>query len=183
MVQHIIDLLKTTIAGFISSIIVYFDPVAGKLESLMALFALNFMVGFIAGKIKHGENFSLKKFRECFSWAAIILVIICAFYFIGEHNGDQKGTIECLHIAILVAIWAFGTNIFRNLCEMSEGNDPVYRFFFACYYWLSFDFIKRIPFLAELTGQARSKRQHQARPLSEIAEQEPEPNDDDHAQD
>lgn len=158
--EHIIDLVKTTIAGFVSAVIVYFDPVAGKLESLMALFALNFLVGFIAGKLKNGEKFDLHKFKECFSWAAVILVIICAFYFIGEHNGDQAGTIECLHIAILVAIWAFGTNIFRNLCEVSEGNQPVYAFFYACYYWLSFDFIKRIPFIAEMTGQKYNHKHH-----------------------
>lgn len=154
--ENIFYLVKATIAGFISSIIVYFDPVAGKLESLLALFALNFFIGFITGKVKNGEAFNLKKFKECFSWAALILVIICAFYFIGERNGNQSETIECLRIAILVAIWAFGTNIFRNLCDLSEQNQPVHSFFYACYYWLSFDFVKRIPFLEKLTYKAKA---------------------------
>lgn len=146
--EYIYTTTKTFIASVLSSIIVYFDPVVGKLESLFALFTLNFIVGYLAGKIINGEQFDLRKFRECFVWAAVILVIICALYFIGERNGDPEGTIQVLHIAILVAIWAFGTNILRNLCILSRGNDPVYKFFFACYYWLSFDFIKRIPFIS-----------------------------------
>lgn len=141
---------KAFIASVLSSIIVYFDPVVGKLESLFALFTFNFIVGYLTGKIINGEQFDLKKFRECFVWAAAILVIICALYFIGERNGDPDGTIQVLHIAILVAIWAFGTNILKNLCILSRGNEPVYKFFFACYYWLSFDFIKRIPFVSGL---------------------------------
>lgn len=90
---------------------------------------------------------------DCFKWAAVILVIVCAFYFIGEHNGDKDGTIECMHVVSLVAIWAFGTNILKNLCKLSKGNDPVYNFFFALYYWLSFDFVKQIPILSNLAAK------------------------------
>lgn len=145
--------IKTLIASIISSIIVYFDPVVGQIESLFGLFTLNFLVGYMTGKIINGEQFDLKKFRECYKWAAIILVIICTLYFIGERNGDREGTIQVLHIATLVAIWAFGTNILKNLCILSKGNEPAHKFFFACYYWISFDFVKRIPFVSGIAYQ------------------------------
>lgn len=147
---NIIDTARTLIAGIISGVIVYFDPVAGKIESLLALFLVNFIVGYLTGKIMNKESFDMHKFKDCFFWGAVILVIICAFYFIGEHNGDKEGTIECLHVTILVAIWAFGTNILRNLCMLSRDNEPVHRFFYACFYWLSFEFVTQIPWLAGL---------------------------------
>lgn len=155
--MEVISYVKTLIAGLLSCMIAYFDPVAGKIESLLALFALNFAVGYLTGKIKNGEDFQMKKCLNCFTWGAVILVIICAFYFIGEHNGDKEGTIECLRITILVAIWAFGTNILRNLCILSKGNQPVYDFFWACYYWLSFEFVRNIPWLSNISKNRGSK--------------------------
>lgn len=155
--ESIISSIKTLIAGIISGMIAYFDPVVGKIESLLALFALNFAVGYLTGKIKNGEDFQMKKCLMCFMWGAVILVIICAFYFIGEHNGDKDGTLECLRNTILVAIWAFGTNILRNLCQLSKGNDPVYNFFWSLYYWLSFDFIRNIPWLASIAKERGQK--------------------------
>ena len=143
------DTIKTFFVTVLSAVWAYLDPIAGNIESLTGLFVLNFFVGFLTGMITNDEKFQLKKVRECFVWAASILVIVCAFYFIGERNGNDIETIFCIKTISVVAMWAFGTNILRNLCMLSKGYKPAYTMFYLLYIVLSAEFIKRIPSVRE----------------------------------
>lgn len=153
------DFIRYTIVGFFSALIAYFDPVAGNIEAFTALLVLNFFVGLITGIRCNGENFSLRKVKECFVWFALILTVICACYLIGERNGNQEAAVTCVRTIIIVAIWAFGTNIFRNLCALSKGYDPAHKFFFACYVLLSLEIVKKIPLLGDIIN--KDVEQHQ----------------------
>lgn len=141
------DFIKSSLISIFTAIIAYLDPVAGNLESLMGLFFLNFVVGYFTGMIKNGESFQMMKFLMCFVWATVILALICFFYFIGERNGNEDETLEFVRWVSLIAIWAFGCNILKNLRHLSFGTGVYYIFFDALYTGISLEFVKRIPFL------------------------------------
>lgn len=141
------DSIKAAIISIFTAMVAYFDPVAGNLQSLMMLFFINFLVGYATGMIKNNESFQMKKFLMCFVWAAVILMLVCSFYFLGERNGNKEETIEFVRWVSLIAIWAFGTNILKNLRHLAYGYGVYYIFFDALYTGVSLEFIKKIPFL------------------------------------
>lgn len=145
-----LEFLKSIIISVLTSLVAYLDPVSGNLESLMALFFLNFVVGYATGILKNNESFYMKKFLMCFVWAAVILSLICFFYFIGERNGNQQETLFFVRCVSLIAIWAFGTNILKNLRRLSQGYGVYYNFFNAIYTWFSLEIIKKLPFLSTI---------------------------------
>ena len=119
----------------------------------MMLFFLNFIVGYATGILKNGESFQMRKFLMCFVWAAVILALICFFYFIGERNGNKEETLMFVRCVSLIAIWAFGTNILKNLRHLSYGCGVYYDFFNAIYTWFSLEIIKKMPFLSTLNNR------------------------------
>lgn len=142
-----IDYIKSAFISIGTAIIAYLNPVAGNLESLLCLFFVNFLVGYFTGMIKNDERFQMRKFLTCFVWAAVILSLICFFYFIGERNGNKEETLDFVRWVSLIAIWAFGTNILKNLRHLAYGSGVYYVFFDALYTGISLEFIKRLPFL------------------------------------
>lgn len=144
------DFLKSIIISIFSALVAYLDPVAGSLESLMVLFALNFIVGYATGIIKNNESFQLKKCLMCFVWAGVILGLICIFYVLGERNGNKAETVQFVQWVSLIAMWAFGTNILRNFRHLSYGYGVYYTFFDALYTGISLEFVKKIPFVKQV---------------------------------
>ena len=55
------DRIKDIIVGVVLAILAYLKPIEGELSSLMIVFALNFVFGYLSGMIAKGENFELKK--------------------------------------------------------------------------------------------------------------------------
>lgn len=147
------EYIRTIIISIISALVAYLDPVAGNLQSLMGLFFLNFIVGYTTGMLKNGESFQMRKFMMCFVWAGCILSLICFFYFIGERNGNKDETLEFVRWVSIIAIWAFGCNILKNLRHLSYGYGVYYIFFDTLYTGVSLEFIKRIPFLTKKAKQ------------------------------
>ena len=142
--------IKAAIISIFTALIAYLDPVAGSLQSLMFLFATNFIVGYATGIIKNNESFQLRKCLMCFVWAGVILGLICIFYVLGERNGNQAETVMFVQWVSLIAMWAFGTNILRNLRHLSYGYGVYYIFFDALYTGISLEFVKKLPFLKQV---------------------------------
>lgn len=146
------EYIKSIVISISSALIAYLYPVAGNLQSLLGLFFINFIVGYLTGMIKNNEHFQMKKCMMCFVWAAVILSLICFFYFLGERNGNKEQTLEFVRWVSLIAIWAFGCNILRNLRHLSYGMGAYYTFFDALYSGVSLEFLKKLPFLKQLTN-------------------------------
>lgn len=144
------DFIKSVIISIFSALVAYLDPVAGSLESLMWLFAINFIVGYATGIIKNNEGFQLKKCLMCFVWAGVILGLICIFYVLGERNGNKEETVQFVQWVSLIAMWAFGTNILRNFRHLSYGYGAYYIFFDALYTGISLEFVKKLPFIKQV---------------------------------
>ena len=57
--------LKNLFVGLVTSVAAYLHPVSGDIKSLIALFAVNFLFGLLAGLLANNEIFSLKKAFRC----------------------------------------------------------------------------------------------------------------------
>ena len=55
------DRIKDIVVGVVLAILAYLKPIEGELSSLMIVFTLNFVFGYLSGMIAKGENFELKK--------------------------------------------------------------------------------------------------------------------------
>lgn len=154
-----LDFLKSIIISVFSALVAYLDPVSGSLQSLLGLFFLNFVLGYADDIIMNNKSFQMKKFLTCFVWAAVILALICFFYFIGERNGNREETLYFVRIVSLIAIWAFGTNILKNLCHLSSGKGVYNDFFNALYTWFSLEIIKKLPFIESLKPKENENQQ------------------------
>ena len=65
----------------------------------------------------------------------------CSAFVIGHFMGEHEQAIVVVKFLCYIAIYVFGTNIFRNLRDISPAGSPWYRFFDLCYYILSVQFI------------------------------------------
>ena len=155
------EFVKSAFISISTAIIAYLDPVAGNIKSLMMLFLLNFLVGFVTGYIKNNESFNIHKFMVCFIWGTAILATICCIYYIGENLGSRNETLEILRWISLTACWAFFTNILRNFKILSKGAEPYYKFFDALYYFVSIEFIKKVPFLTKYNIKKNGSNENQ----------------------
>ena len=82
-----------------------------------------------------------------FVYCAIFFVTACAVFIIGHFMGEHQQAITVVKILCYLAIYVFGTNIFRNLCKIVPEKSTWYKLFDLCYYILSVKFIEKFPFI------------------------------------
>ena len=70
--------LKNLLIGLATSVAAYLNPISGDIKSLIALFAVNFLFGLLAGLLVHNESFSFKKAFRCILEAMAFFVEIPA---------------------------------------------------------------------------------------------------------
>lgn len=85
--------LKNLFVGLVTGIAAYLNPISGDIKSLIALFAVNFTFGLLAGLLISNETFNFKKAFRCILEAMAFFVLISAIYFIGEQKGNPAGAL------------------------------------------------------------------------------------------
>ena len=72
------DRIKDIVAGVVLALLAYLKPIEGELSSLMIVFALNFVFGYLSGMIAKGENFELKdRWKALFNAYHLYLIWFC----------------------------------------------------------------------------------------------------------
>jgi len=140
------DNYRTMIAGFLSGILGWLQPIEGDIFTMIFIFILNFVAGYFAGKIK-GEEFDLDKAIKCMFHAFIFFGLVGSIYIVGRLKQQQDGAIQCVSTVVWVLIYFYGTNILRNTKLMLDQNTTAYKVVDFLYYLLSFEIIKKIPAL------------------------------------
>ena len=74
------DRIKDIVVGVVLALLAYLKPIEGELSSLMIVFTLNFIFGYLSGMIAKGENFELKKAVVCIGHATVFFVLCAAVY-------------------------------------------------------------------------------------------------------
>lgn len=144
-----IDSLKILFVGLLTQLAAYLNPISGNIKSLIAVFLLNFLFGLFAALLANKESFSFKKAFRCVIEAAALFVLISAIYYVGEHNGNASGALQCVSFIAYAVFYFYGVNIVRNIKTLAEPyGGAFYRLIAFLYYVISVEFIKQIPFLS-----------------------------------
>lgn len=144
------DSIKNLIITISSILIGYFAPLKDVVFVIFFVFLLNCVFGLIAGVGVQGEKFSLKKFFRCIMETLVFYVIVLSIYLVGEKMGNPEGAIQCISGVVYAIIYFYFVNILRNAHKLLPKSKGI-KFL---YYVLSFEVIKKIPYLKQYQENA-----------------------------
>lgn len=143
------DRIKDIVVGVVLALLAYLKPIEGELSSLMIVFTLNFIFGYLSGMIAKGENFELKKAVVCIGHATVFFVLCAAVYAIGRFKGQMEGSVQCVSFISYLVLWFYGCNILKNLKQIFKKGTPPWYVVSFLYYLMRFKFIEKIPYLSD----------------------------------
>lgn len=149
MIEHI----KQLIVGAFLSVTAYLAPIEGEIKSLVMVFLLNFLFGYVAGILTRRESFDFKKAFRCIKEATVFFVLVCALYYIGEHKGNTEGALQCISFITYAVLYFYALNILKNCKQVLADDTEAYKVVSFIYYVLSVEFIKNIPYLSNYLAQ------------------------------
>ena len=153
------DDIKTVIVYAVGAISTLLAPIQNFMYAMLILFGVNFLIGLLAARMKE-EKWSTKKALMFFVYVAIFLLIACMSFIIGHLMGEHEQAVAVVKILCYIAVYIFGTNIFRNLRYIAPKGTAWHRLFDLCYYTLSVKFIEKFDFVKkwreESEGESRN---------------------------
>lgn len=147
---------RTLIAGFLAGVLGWLEPIAGNVFALVNIFVLNFVFGYLAGRLANGEDFDFKKAWRCISEAGLFFVIVGSIYTIGRLKEQPEAAVQCVSTVAYVVIYFYTTNILKNMKKFLRTGTPAYRAVDFLYYLLSFEIIHKIPVLGEYLNNGKN---------------------------
>jgi len=138
-----INLLKNTIVTICSLLFAYFAPISNVVFVIFYVFLINFLAGLISGIVRQDESFNLKKFFYCVLETMVYYIIVMSVYTVGEQMGNVDGAMQCISGVTYAIIYFYAVNVMRNLQILFPENMTI-KFL---YYIVSFEVVKKIPFL------------------------------------
>jgi len=150
------DDIKTVIVYAVGAIMTLLAPIQNFIYAMLVLFGVNFLIGLLAARMKE-EKWSTKKALMFYVYVTIFLVISCTSFIIGDLMGEQEQAVAVVKILCYIAVYIFGTNIFRNLRKIVPYGTAWYKLFDLCYYTLSVKFIERFDFVKKWREESEPK--------------------------
>lgn len=138
--------LKTIVVYIVGAIFTLLTPIHNFMVAMLILFGMNFFFGVVAAVVNK-EKWSHKKAMMFFVYMGIFLVISCAAFIIGHYLNNEDQAVAVVKILCYLAVYIFGTNIFRNLRGIVTHETVWFKLFDLCYYILSVQFIEKFPFV------------------------------------
>ena len=155
--------LKTIIITIVGAIFTLLAPIQNFMFAMLLLFGINFIFGVVAAVVKK-EGWSTKKALHFIWYCATFFVTACAAFIIGRLMDEQAQSVAVVKILCYVAIYIFGTNIFRNWLLILTPGTAWYKFADLIYYILSVKFIERFKIVKEWQEE---RKDHTPRPKFE----------------
>ena len=149
--EQIITSVKSLLVTLVSVLLAYLAPISDMVFVIFFIFLVNCIAGIIAGIGVDRERFNLKKFFRCIFETFVFYVLVVCVYVIGEHLGNQEGAIQCITGIVYAICYFYGVNILRNTAKLFPASRAI-RFF---YYVLSFEIIKKIPYMQQFQGKEK----------------------------
>lgn len=137
--------IRNLIVTIFGVLLGYFAPLKDIVFVIFFIFLLNCIFGLVAGVGVQGEKFSLKKFFRCIMETLVFYVIVLSIFVIGEKMGNVSGALQCISGVVYAIIYFYSVNILRNVNKLLP-KSKVIKFL---YYLLSFEVIKKIPYLQQ----------------------------------
>ena len=146
------DTIRNLFATIASVLVGYFAPIKDVVFVIFFIFLLNCLFGLLAGVTVEGERFNLKKFFRCIMETLVFYVIVLSIYLVGEKMGNQPGALQCISGVAYAIIYFYAVNILRNAHKLLPKSKGI-KFL---YYVLSFEVIKKIPYVQEYLENEKS---------------------------
>ena len=140
-----LNTVRNLIVTIFGVLLGYFAPLKDIVFVIFFVFLLNCLFGLLAGVGVEGERFNLKKFFLCICETLVFYVVVLSIYVIGEKMGNPAGAIQCISGVVYAIIYFYCVNILRNAHKLLPKTKVIY----FLYYVLSFEIIKKIPYLQQ----------------------------------
>lgn len=151
-----IEQIKHIVVTITLAVLAFLKPIECDLYSLLLIFFLNFLFGYLSGMVANNEEFNLRKALRCIGEAAVFFILCCSIYIIGRLKGEMTRAIQCVSFVTYIIIYFYALNVLKNLKKMfKKGTTPWFIVAFL-YYVLSVKFIERIPFLSNFLNMQKN---------------------------
>lgn len=144
-----IEQIKNIIVGITIAVLAFLKPIECDLFSLLLIFFLNFLFGYLSGMIANNEDFNLKKALRCIGEAAVFFILCCSIYCIGRLKGEMQGATQCVSFVTYIIIYFYALNVLKNLKKLFKKATAPWMIVAFLYYVLRAKFIEKIPYLSE----------------------------------
>lgn len=145
--------IKALLVGTLSALAAYLSPISSIMFSILYVFLLNFVFGYLTG-MSTGERFSFKKAFHTVKEVCAYYLILVSIFIIGERMGDGKAALQAITTITYAFIYFYAVNIMRNLSLLFKDS----RSLAFIYYVISFEVIKRVPFLESFVKKEEGKQ-------------------------
>lgn len=159
--------LKSAMVTALCAVLAMFAPIANLIFAVFIIFLLNCIAGLIADIVTDGKSFNLKKFFHCLFETMVFYVVILAVYYIGDILLNIKGAIQCSAVIVYAILYFYGTNILRNCLKLF----PTSRTLKFLYYILSFEIIKKLPYMSHFKEKEKEIERELAQEFDELNKQ------------
>lgn len=153
-----VEQVKNGMVALTLALLAFLKPIGGEMASLLLVFVLNFLFGYLSGMIAHGEDFSLKKAVVCIGHATCFFVLCVAVYAIGRMKGQMGGAVQCVSFITYMVLYFYGLNILRNMRGIFREGTPPWRVADALYWILRLKFVERIPGLDSYLNRSKDEK-------------------------
>lgn len=153
-IEDMITGLKNLMVTFFSITLAYFAPMSDMVFVIFFIFALNCLAGMVSGIVTRHERFSIKKFFHCLLETFVFYVIVLSVFVIGEKMNNLDGALQCIAGIVYAICYFYGVNTLRNLRKLFPGS----RVLNFMYYVLSFEVVKKIPYMQQFKEREEQKK-------------------------
>ena len=155
--MEIVTSLKNLLVTLFSVTFAYFAPVSDMVFVIFFIFAINCIAGMVAGIVAKHERFSNKKFFHCLLETLVFYMIVLSIYVIGEKMKNMEGAMQCITGVVYAICYFYGVNTLRNLRKLFPTSKPLN----FIYYVLSFEIVRKIPYLQQFIDHEKDKEEKQ----------------------
>ena len=138
--------VRSLIVYTVGAIISLLSPIHTFMYAMLVLFGVNFIIGLFAARMT-GEKWNIKKALMFFVYVLVFLLIACTAFIVGHLMGEREQAVAVVKLLCFLAVYIFGTNIFRNLRFIAPKGSAWYKLFDLCYFVLSVKFIEKFEFV------------------------------------
>lgn len=146
--------IKNLLVTLCSVTLAYFAPLNDMVFIIFFIFLVNMMAGMISGIVVDNEPFNNKKFFKCLVETFVFYIIVLCIYVIGEKLGNLDGAMQCITGVVYAILYFYGTNTLRNLNKLFPDNKTLA----FIYYVVSFEIVKRIPYMAQFNQKCKEDK-------------------------
>jgi len=145
--EKVIDIFKAIgylLLGWLTSLVLFFEPIEKILLCITFTFIGNLVIGIITGRKLKNEKVNLKKFMKALFEYGIYLFIVMCLFVIGNFMNDTSFIYTMIKTITWVVIYFYFANILKNFEKLLPTKKGVK----ILYYIFNLEFIKIFPFLS-----------------------------------